>query len=109
MEAGRHLLLSNRAGARQTLGQLEAALEDADSAVACSPVGFHTGYIRQVSTSPVNTSVKIWLASRPGVSHTTSRANNSISVLGRQPPGVHHADLSYVGTSPAKSSFRISG
>lgn len=49
--AGRHLLFSNRAGARQALDQLELALEDADSAVACSPAGFHTAYIRQVEIS----------------------------------------------------------
>lgn len=48
VEGGRHLLYSNRAGALQTLGRLEAALEDADSAATWSPAGFHTAYIRQV-------------------------------------------------------------
>ena len=48
MEGGRHLLLANRAGAQQALGNAAAALPDADEAAACSPAGFHTAYIRQV-------------------------------------------------------------
>jgi len=48
VEGGRHLLLANRAGARQAMGDPAAALQDADEAAARSPPGFHTAYIRQV-------------------------------------------------------------
>ncbi len=45
---GRHLLLSNRSGARLALGDYQGALEDATAAVECGPPDFTTGYIRQV-------------------------------------------------------------
>lgn len=42
------MLLSNRSGARLTLGDKIGALEDANAAAAAAPPGFHTAYIRQV-------------------------------------------------------------
>lgn len=67
---GRHLLFSNRAGARQALGELELALEDADSAVACSPAGFHTAYIRQVE---INASLKGYKAAMTALEEAADR------------------------------------
>ena len=45
---GMHMLLSNRSGARRSLGDKLGALEDANRAAAMSPPGFHTAYVRQV-------------------------------------------------------------
>ena len=42
------MLLSNRSGARRSLGDKTGALEDADAAAELAPPGFHTAYVRQV-------------------------------------------------------------
>ncbi len=49
----RHLLLSNRSGVLLSLGQAQAAVEDAQEAVRIAPPGFHTAVIRQVSRPPL--------------------------------------------------------
>ena len=46
--SGVHMLYSNRAGARLALGDKTGAVDDANTAAALSPQGFHTAYIRQV-------------------------------------------------------------
>ena len=46
--SGIHMLYSNRAGARLALGDKSGAVDDANTAAALSPQGFHTAYIRQV-------------------------------------------------------------
>ena len=45
--SGLHMLYSNRAGARLASGDKIGAMNDANSAAAISPEGFHTAYIRQ--------------------------------------------------------------
>jgi hypothetical protein len=42
------MLLSNRSGARRSLGDSVGALEDANAAAELAPPGFHTAYVRQV-------------------------------------------------------------
>ena len=46
--SGVHMLYSNRAGARLALGDKSGAVDDANTAAALSPQGFHTAYVRQV-------------------------------------------------------------
>ncbi|CAL5228541.1 g11695 [Coccomyxa viridis] len=46
--SGAHMLYSNRAGARLASGDKIGAINDANTAAALSPEGFHTAYIRQV-------------------------------------------------------------
>lgn len=45
--SGMHMLYSNRAGARLASGNKAGAINDANTAAAMSPEGFHTAYIRQ--------------------------------------------------------------
>ena len=45
---GVHMLLSNRSGARRSLGDKLGALEDANRAADLAPPAFHTAYVRQV-------------------------------------------------------------
>jgi hypothetical protein len=47
--SGLHMLYSNRAGARLASGDKIGAINDANTAAALSPEGFHTAYIRQAS------------------------------------------------------------
>ena len=47
--SGMHMLYSNRAGARLASGDKIGAINDANTAAALSPEGFHTAYIRQAS------------------------------------------------------------
>lgn len=47
--SGAHMLYSNRAGARLASGDKIGAINDANTAAALSPEGFHTAYIRQAS------------------------------------------------------------
>ena len=48
--SGAHMLYSNRAGARLGSGDKIGAMNDANTAAALSPEGFHTAYIRQASS-----------------------------------------------------------
>lgn len=47
----RHLLLSNRSGVLLSLGNPQAAVEDAEEAVRIAPAGFQTAVIRQASAA----------------------------------------------------------
>lgn len=48
LSRGKHTLYANRSGVRLTLGNVEGALEDAQTAVKLGPTSFTTAYIRQV-------------------------------------------------------------